>query len=247
MAQAPARRTAIVIVAKAPIAGIAKTRLGRAIGFVEAARLYEAFLLDTLEMLETGSEESPSVFNVVGRWVTCPDISHASALAHIVSSGWSVVPQRRTGLMGALADSFEDGFAVGAEVVVIIDADSPGLPFAHVEECVRCTINNQVVLGPTHDGGYYLIAARRDIEKFATDVVLGRSYVSETICDDTIKHAEKVGLTTARGPIGFDVDTIEDLGRLIRDLPGRSPVEMQRTRAALAAIASIPGEPRRHR
>jgi glycosyltransferase A (GT-A) superfamily protein (DUF2064 family) len=241
MAGARIWRTAIVVVAKAPLAGIAKTRLGVEIGYAEAARLYEAFLLDSLQTIDTGLVAPPSVIDVVSRGISCPDESHASALTAIVHPGWSIVPQRRNGLMGALADSFEDGFAAGADVVVVIDADSPGLPFSHVEECVRLVDLHQAVLGPTLDGGYYLIAVHRDLGQRAAELVLGRAYDGQTICDETIRHAERLGLTATKGPVGFDVDTVEDLRRLIRELP---PGGLERTRLALAELGPILAAPR---
>ncbi len=244
MAGARTRRTAIVVVAKAPIAGIAKTRLGVEIGYAEAARLYEAFLLDTLQTIEVGLAASRSAITSASRWISCPDESHASALASVVGPGWSIVPQRRNGLMGALADSFEDGFAAGADIVVVIDADSPGLPFSQVEECVRLIDENQTVLGPTLDGGYYLIAVHRDLGQLAAELVLGRAYDGKTICDETIQHAGRLGLTAAKGPVGFDVDTVEDLRWLIRELPRHPPASLERTRLALAALAPISAGPR---
>lgn len=241
MVGARVRRTSIVVVAKAPLAGIAKTRLGVEIGYAEAARLYEAFLLDSLQTIDTGLAAPPSIVDVVTRAISCPDASHASALMAIVHPGWSIVPQRRNGLMGALADSFEDGFAAGAEVVVVIDADSPGLPFSQVEECIRLVGQHQAVLGPTLDGGYYLIAVHRELGHRAAELVLGRAYDGQTICDETIRHAERLGLTATKGPVGFDVDTVEDLHRLIRELP---PGGMERTRLALAELGPSLAAPR---
>ena len=235
------RRTAIFVTAKAPIAGIAKTRLGVEIGYTEAARLYEAFLLDTLETIDAGLAAPTSSIEAVCRSVSCPDASHAAALSAIVHRGWLVSPQRRNGLMGALADSFDDGFAAGADVVVAIDADSPGLPFHQVEACVRLVDRHQAVLGPTLDGGYYLIAVHRDLGDRAAELVLGRSYEGPTICRETIRHAERLGVTAATGPVGFDVDTLDDLQQLNRDLP---PDGLNRTRLVLAELDAILTAPR---
>ena len=233
-------RTAIAVVAKAPIAGIAKTRLGLEIGYAEAARLYAAFLLDTLQTIDDGLTSPRSSIKGGSRWISCPDESHRSAWASLVGPTWSILPQRRTGLMGALADSFDDGFAAGAEVVVVIDADSPGLPFSQVEACVRLAAESQAVFGPTIDGGYYLIAVRRDLGPLAADLVLGRDYEGRTICEETIRHAESLGVTATKGPIGFDVDTAEDLDWLMNNLPSEG---MDRTRRAVTALVSSPAWP----
>ena len=241
MAGVRPRRTAIVVVAKAPIAGVAKTRLGIAIGYAEAARLYEAFLIDSLQTIDTGLATPHSIVDAITRRISCPDAQHALALTKIVHTRWSIVPQRRTSLMGAIADSMEDGFAAGADVVVVIDADSPGLPFSQVEECIRLVETNQAVLGPTLDGGYYLIAVHRDLGHRAAELVLGRAYDGQTICDETIRHAERLGMTATKGPVGFDVDTVEDLHRLIRELP---PDGLERTRRTLAELVPTLAAPR---
>jgi glycosyltransferase A (GT-A) superfamily protein (DUF2064 family) len=233
-------RTAIVVVAKAPIAGIAKTRLGREIGYGEAARLYAAFLLDTLQAIDAGLSAPETPFAGGSRWISCPDESHRSVLAQLVGPAWPIVPQRRRGLMGALADSFDDGFDAGADVVAVVDADSPGLPFSQIEACIQLVQSNRAVLGPTLDGGYYLIAVHRDLGRRAADLVLGRHYDGRTICDETIHQAESLGVSVAKGPLGFDVDTADDLEWLINNFPSNG---MARTRHAVAALASSPARP----
>jgi glycosyltransferase A (GT-A) superfamily protein (DUF2064 family) len=233
--------------AKAPISGLAKTRLGQAIGFDAAARLYQAFLLDTLQTLQDGSGRGGEVISIVERRVTCPDSLHAAALEPIVGPRWPAIPQRRPGLMGAIRDTFDDGFAAGADIVVVIDADSPGLPYAHFEKCLRLTDNHAVVLGPTLDGGYYLLAARRDSEPHLTELLLGRPYDGATICVDTIRQAQVLGLSATAGPVGFDVDTLDDLRRLVHDLPRRPVSYLYHTRVALESIREIAGSLRNAR
>jgi glycosyltransferase A (GT-A) superfamily protein (DUF2064 family) len=220
--------------AKAPIPGVAKTRLGREIGYDQAALLYQAFLLDTLDLLDEFLTPSPTGTRETGRILMCPDVEHARLLAHIIPRSWSTLAQRRPRLMGGIADAFAAGFATDAEVVLVTDADSPALPPMAVATCAELAQEHDVVLGPTPDGGYYLIGARRAAAAALPDLLLGPSYDSATIRVATIKQATALGLSTATGPVSFDVDTAAELAELRRDLVALPAHRLRHTRRALA-------------
>ena len=235
----PLRRVAIAVMAKAPIAGVAKTRLGQVLGYAAAATLYRAFLLDTLAMLDRAFGPGCGAVHGCARFLVCPDRQHATLLGEFVDSSWPPIAQRRPGLLGGIADAVDDGFTGGADIVVVSDADSPTLPYQHVTDCVRLASERDVALGPTRDGGYYLIAVARSAWDRLPDLLLGTTYDSATICAATLERARQLGLTTGVGPTGFDVDTIEDLRQLLADLPNRPSNYLGNTRAAIEPLDDV--------
>src|SRR5579883_2463881 len=197
----------VAVMAKAPIPGEAKTRLGAEIGSGMAAMVYRAFLLDTLDVIDAAG----SVLGLVGRLLVAPNARHADQLRLLAGDAWSIVTQSRSGLMGGIADAFDAGFARGADVVVVADADSPLALRECLADCLAVAREHDVGLGPTADGGYYLITARAEARRHLAELLLGVAFDSATIAAATVERARRLGLTVGLGPAGFDVDTRSDL------------------------------------
>ena len=224
---------ALGVPTKAPIAGVAKTRLGRGLGYEVAAKLHRAFLLDAIAMLGRVSAR----LGRVGRFLMCPDQQQAEIVRGFVGQSLTVEVQTRTGLMGCLTDVFDTGFGSGAQYAAAIASDIPGLPEGHILRCLDLARRYDLVLGPDNGGGYYLIAARRAAWSRVPDLLLGKPYDGATIRTATMEQASALGMTAAEGPAGYDIDTIEDLAILIeRDLPEAANT-MRYTRAALDEFA----------
>ena len=224
---------ALGVPTKAPIAGVAKTRLGRGLGYEVAAKLHRAFLLDAIAMLGRVSAK----LGRVGRFLVCPDQQQAEIVRGFVGESLTVEVQTRTGLMGCLTNVFDTGFGSGAQYAAAIASDIPGLPEGHILHCLELARDYDVVLGPDSGGGYYLIAARRAAWSRVPDLLLGKPYDGATIRTATMEQASALGLTAAEGPAGYDIDTIEDLAILIeRDLPETAGT-MPHTCAALGELA----------
>jgi glycosyltransferase A (GT-A) superfamily protein (DUF2064 family) len=235
---------AIVVMAKAPIVGEVKTRLARDVGIDAAARLQRGFLLDTLALVEMFrrntarlDQRPPALF------ILCPDERHAALLRELAPTPWFVSPQRRSGLMGGLVDAFETALTDGSssrcydppELAILLDADSPSLPPEHLHGCARQCLTNDLVLGPTVDGGYYLIAARRTARDRLAALLLDERFDGATICEETLRRARALGLTAELGPSWFDVDTLDDLRALVDSLAGQSAGFLSHTRRELRA------------
>ena len=224
---------ALGVPTKAPIAGVAKTRLGRGLGYEVAAKLHRAFLLDAIAMLGRVSAK----LGRVGRFLICPDQQQAEIVRGFVGESLTVEVQTRTGLMGCLTNVFDTGFGSGAQYAAAIASDIPGLPEGHILHCLELARDYDVVLGPDSGGGYYLIAARRAAWSRIPDLLMGKPYDGATIRMATMEQASGLGLTAAEGPAGYDIDTIEDLAILIeRDLPEAAGT-MPHTCAALGELA----------
>ena len=227
------RQIALGVPTKAPVAGVAKTRLGRGLGYKAAAKLHRAFLFDVIDMLGRVSAE----LGPIQRFLMCPDQQQAQIVRGLAGEPLTVEVQTRSGLMGCLVDIFDAGFGFGAQYAAAIASDSPGLPEGHILRCLELVQHYDVVLGPDEGGGYYLIAARRRAWSRIPDLLLGRQYDGATIRAATMDQASALGLTVIEGPSGYDIDTIEDLAVLIKRSFPDAANSMPHTYAALGELA----------
>lgn len=207
-------RPLLILFAKAPIAGRAKTRLCPPLTPVEAADLHSALVMDTGNMLRT-----------LGSSV---DVELST---DVPTEAWPGLALPRSiqieGDLGSrLFHVLEQGLSAGRAMVMVLGSDSPGLPPAHVKELLRSTAD--VTLGPTPDGGFFAIACRAARgEMFA-----GVRWSSESTLADVVRQASSCGLTIALGPSWFDVDVEADVLRLldIPDLQQNTAIWAQRFR-----------------
>jgi hypothetical protein len=145
--------TAVVVFAKAPRAGAVKTRLCPPLSPAAAARLYRCFLLDTLDRVQTLPGVTPAVAYAPGR---------ARAFFAAARPGMLLVPPGGGDLGARMARVVERLLGGGFAAVVILGADSPTLPGSHLRAAVRLLGSAAAdgVIGPSEDGGYYLIGLR---------------------------------------------------------------------------------------
>jgi rSAM/selenodomain-associated transferase 1 len=212
-------RRALVVMAKAPREGHSKTRLAGALPAVEVVRLSECMLRDTLDLAR--SLESVHVA------VMCPP-EDVAALARMLP-GADVVGQDGAGLSAALTSVFRRFADADFSRIVAIDADSPHLPASAIEQAFASLAQSDLVVGPTDDGGYYLVGASAP-HAGLFDGALGTSSALDALC----ANARSRGLSLALGRVWYDVDVPADLRRLAADLrsePSRAP----RTAALFAA------------
>lgn len=220
---------AFYIIAKAPRPGFAKTRLGRTIGHERAVALYRAFLQD-LAARFSGSSHPP------GWYVTPPE--SWPELAPLVGEGGPVLFQGGGDLTERQRELFRRAAGRGEERVVLAAADSPQLEVGTVERAFRSLESSDLVLGPTHDGGYYLIGMRHP-ERVLSRGVPGEVPMSTGSELESLVHGARLeGLSVARLETVFDVDVEEDLGLLkrISDRP-----DLPATRAALEELGLLEG------
>ena len=104
----------------------------------------------------------------------------------------------------------QKGRRTGHPNVLILGSDSPTLPAEHIRFLLTCDAD--VALGPTLDGGYYGIACR----KIRPTMFKGVRWSTENTLKDTISSIEGCGFSHAIGPEWFDVDTSEDLERVLK-------------------------------
>ena len=206
----------VAIMAKAPIAGQAKTRLIPRLGAEHAAMLYQEMLLDTIELVAEALNGSGALS------IVCPTSADRTALKQIVPSAIQVVADETGSLMGGLGYGLTYHITQGYDHVILLDGDSPTLPVRYLQSAFDALGSADVVLGPTMDGGYYLIGACQS----QPALFKWEHLDSTTICAQTHVRAEALGLRVRVLPSWYDVDTSEDLQRLVDDLrlhPGGAP------------------------
>ena len=216
----------VYIVAKAPRPGTAKTRLSPPLTPEQAARVAEAFLLDVLGLARQARA-------LVVR-AMCRDQSDLDHIRQLCGRHVEVLCQLEPGLSAALEECFIHGLADGFAKVAVLGGDSPTLPPGLIEQAFDALDSHDVVVGPTEDGGYYLLGARA-----AHPMLLrGMVWSTDRVFEDTMARARGAGLETAVLPPWYDVDTPEDLARIARDLESGPSGLAPHTRDVLKAVDS---------
>jgi rSAM/selenodomain-associated transferase 1 len=219
-------RGAIVVMAKAPREGFVKTRLTGTYPARDVVQLSECMLRDTLALVQTLPRVEVAVM--------CPSEDVADIEARL-PPGTRVVGQRGARLAAALASVFEH-FVPDFRRVVAVDSDSPHLPLAVLQSAFELLETNEVVVGPTEDGGYYLVGASAIHPRLFELAPLGTRNAREAL----LANARALGLSVALTEAWYDVDVPADLRRIAAELrlqPARAP----RTAALLASWRPAPG------
>jgi hypothetical protein len=191
----------LLVVAKRPTPGGAKTRLCPPLTTSQAAGLYECFLRDTLEIMR----RVPGVQRTIG---FLPE--DAGAYFRGLAPDMSLTPQRGETLGERLDHLLSGALSAGAERAVVMDSDSPTLPAGYVRQAFELLAEADVVLGPTQDGGYYLIGMKAPHHHLLQRVQMSTPHV----LSDTLALAADAGVSVALLPAWYDVDTLDDLDQL---------------------------------
>jgi uncharacterized protein len=198
-------RRVIGIMAKAPIAGAAKTRLIPQLGAEQAALLYCQMLLDSIDLALAALDGDGAVS------IICPTAAHRDILQQLVPPVVEVVAHERGDLMHGLSYGLSYHAAQGYTQVLLFNGDSPTLPAEHLRAAFAALDGATVVLGPTLDGGYYLIGASAP----QPDLFRWEQLDSATICRQTQERAEARGARVVLLEPWYDIDTAEDFARLL--------------------------------
>ena len=218
----PHSDAALIVFAKAPVAGTVKTRLTSLLSPEDAASLYAAFLRDSL----TDYAALPADVHL---WIGGDE---GDMPADVLARCDAVHGQRGADLGERMLAAFVDAFMSGYERAVIIGTDHPTLPLAFVEHAfAELAEPLRLVLGPSEDGGFYLMG----MNDLHPTLFKGMTYSHGAVFDETLERAQplQVGLTIL--PTWYDVDGPDALRTLMRDLDaGEDGAE--HTRAVLARL-----------
>jgi len=203
----------LVILAKAPKPGMVKTRLTESLPSPAVTALYRCLLEDTLAL-------ATSLTNVEVV-VMCPE-SDQDELAHLLGSTARVVAQKGEGLAAGLTSVFRHFTATGRKHVIAFNSDSPHLAPSVLDSAFEILATHDVVVGPTDDGGYYLVGAKAAHPAlFESDRMGTRSAL-----DRLLTRTKLLELSTGFTEPFYDIDVASDLIRLARELrlaPAKAP------------------------
>ncbi len=210
--------TALVVMARYPELGKTKTRLARTLGEQETVGLYRAFLSDIAQR-HAGQKYVPC-------WAYTPaEVNYQELVATLVpeyASRMRYFPQRGADFGTRLHNAFRWTQAQGFAYTVLIGTDSPQIRRECIIAARKALDDVDVVLGPSDDGGYYLLGMRE-----AHDVFSGIPMSTDVVTQMTLEAAQRQGLTVRLLDSLFDVDELPDLVRLAQMLakdPTLAPV-----------------------
>ena len=217
----------LIVLAKAPAAGVTKTRLSPDLTPEEAAAFASASLVDTLAVAR-------SVRGCTLRLAHPPGAEPllAALFGDDLPPTFTVPP----GDVGtAMCYAIECALDDRATHVALIGSDLPSLPPAYVEQAfARLDDGVDVVLGPAEDGGYYLIAATAPHPTLFIDI----TWSTDTVFAQTAAKIAACGLAFATLPPWYDIDSMADLRRCAHDLAKNPEHPSTATRAFLRTMAT---------
>lgn len=209
---------ALLVVAKRPAPGQTKTRLCPPLTGQQAADLYRCLLLDTLEL----ARSVPDVYPIIA-YLPQDATSYFKELAPDLS----LLPQKGMDLGERLDNALTHCLQSGFRQAVIMNSDGPTLPVASLQRAFELLDGGaDVVLGPCEDGGYYLIGVTAPRPTLFRGVQMSTA----TVMDETLERAKTAGLSVAKLPPWYDVDTAADLLRLAAELRGAADSIGRQTR-----------------
>lgn len=237
------RTAALGVMCKAPRTGAAKTRLSAVVGPEAATQLAACFLRDVAQAIEA----VPENLGRRGYGVYAPKGGEA-ALREILPPSFGLVLQEDADFGVVLASAARNLLEAGHDCAVLINADSPTLPFQLLVEAIEQLRRpgDRVVIGPAADGGYYLIGLKALHPNLFRDIPWSTSAVHRI----TEERVREIGLEWATLPMWYDVDDAETFTCLRDELagtplafaePGLTGGPAHATRACLSGLQLIEG------
>ena len=199
--------------AKAPRLGSVKTRLAESLSLQAVTELYRCLLNDTIALAQ--------VLDHVEIAIMCP-ASDVEDLSRAVAKTVRIMPQTGQGLGAGLASVFTHFATPGHQGVIAFNSDSPHLPATVLETAFDVLEACDLVVGPTHDGGYYLVGARASHPGLFTSDGMGTANALEAL----LTRARALGLSVHLTDPFCDIDVAADLSQLadeLRRIPGKAP------------------------
>jgi hypothetical protein len=208
----PNRDRTLVIMAKAPRPGAVKTRLAPTLSAEAVTDFYGCLLDDTLTLARSLGDVEVAIM--------CPD-SDLDELTPMAINQETVVAQKGEGLAAGLTSVFAH-FATAERRVIAFNSDSPHLPRSVLEVAFETLVSHDLVVGPTHDGGYYLVGAKASHPTLFANDGMGTTSALERL----LSRAGTLELSVGFADAFYDIDVADDLSRLAEELrlaPEKAP------------------------
>jgi uncharacterized protein len=239
---------ALAIMTKAPRAGAVKTRLQPPLTPEEAADLNICFLRDIADAIS----RAPCSYrrglrlpeqNIIARGVGVftPEGSEKE-YADILPLDFDLIPQRGDGFGERLINAADDLLHVGFESCCLINSDSPTATADALREAAAHLqgADDRIVLGPSDDGGYYLIGMKKMYRRLFQEI----DWSTDRVFAQTLERAHEIGLNVHLLPSCFDVDDRAALQRLCDELLGENLPAAPATKKFLADTIAREGRER---
>ncbi len=206
----------LVIMAKAPKPGMVKTRLTVSLPINAVTALYRSMLQDTVQLAKslTGLQIA----------VMCPH-QDRDELSNFIGGDLQIIEQEGHGLAAGLTSVFQR-FTAGGQHVIAFNSDSPHLSATVLHQAFEVLCSRDLVVGPTEDGGYYLIGAKAAYDDLFSNDGLGTSSALEKL----LARTKALKLSTGFTQTFYDIDVASDL-LLLEDELRTTPAKALRTAA----------------
>ncbi len=222
----------LVLFAKPPLSGVAKTRLAEELGTEVAALVASALLSDTLALCES----------IIFDDLTAPELVLAYSaernwFTSVVSDRWNLLAQEGEDLGQRLENALTALVQSRQDRTVFIGMDAPHLPAEFLQQAFGALGGFDTVLGPCDDGGYYLVGVRGT---WPAGILRAVRWSTEYALADTHSAFNQAGLSCAPLPIWYDIGDVDDLHRLAGDLATMPATALPHVRAALQELGVVP-------
>ncbi len=231
----------IAFMAKASVPGRAKTRLVPPLSFEQAANLNTAFLQDVAENLVIADEQARAAQSaaIVGYAAYGPP-GASDFFRRILPDSIGLIEAWLPNFGDCLLHTIGELLDRGHHSAVVLNSDSPTLPTALLVETAAALARpgDRAVLGPSTDGGYYLLGLKGAHARMFEDI----AWSTERVAEQTLARAREIGLDVYRLPTWYDVDDVDALNRLDVELRGvdmetqRPPAQRPRYAAHTAKL-----------
>jgi hypothetical protein len=209
--------------AKLPAVGRAKSRLSPTLAPAEAAALYEALLRDTIELAARLQGVDLAVA------FTPPEA--IDYFRRVSPPGTRLLPVQGADIGDCLDLALRRLLTAGCTRALALNSDGPTLPFNYLQQAFAELekTDTDVVLGPSEDGGYYVIGLKQP----HPELFWGIDWSTDRVTTQTLAKAEAMGLEVSQLPLWYDVDTAAELDRLRAELPSLPEDALPHTRRLL--------------
>lgn len=215
----------LIIIAKEPQVGNTKTRLSPPLKLSQAAALFEALLEDTIDLASSIEGIDLAVA------VTPPE--SIGYFEGKTPAGTLLIPVTCENIGDCLKQVFEELFERGYPKVLAFNSDGPSLPSEYIHQALELLDGQDVVFGPSDDGGYYLVGLKKLYPGLFDDI----QWSTPKVMEQSIAKAEAENLGVALLPEWYDVDTADDLERLLREIQRYPQDRLKHTRRYLTQLS----------
>src|SRR5258705_5977330 len=215
----PIRAKALAVMAKAPIAGSVKTRLLPYLSAAEAGELARSLLLDQLSHLRA--------IETVDLYVAFTPLHEEALMKQLVPAPFQLFLQSEGDLGARMQNVFAQLFGKGHQAIVLIGADLMPVPLEYFGQAYDYLDGPEprVVLGPSRDGGYYLVGLNRPMPAMFENM----TWSHDQVFTQTVIKLADLDIETRQLPIWFDIDTPDDLQILMTRVDDPQNVSMKNT------------------